>query len=153
MIQHYFKFLIFKLNATNQHGVHSPFLFAMVCFCFYNKAWKGEKFKPWKSKKHNLVAVAISHQLRLFAKQASVDFQIDPPKVMHTKSKTLVQWIKELTIEDKPHITLIDNLHLERDAWEAFRNSSGYVVLDLYFYGIIIHRPQQTVETFFLKVF
>ena len=153
MIQHYFKFLFFKLNATNQHGVHSPFLFAMVCFCFYNKAWKSKKFKPWKSKKHNLVAIAILQQLRLFAKKAAIDFQIDPPKVIHTKSKTLAQWIKELTIEDEPHITLIDNLQLQRDTWAAFRDSSGYVLLDLYFYGIIIHRPQQTAETFFLKVF
>ena len=72
---------------------------------------------------------------------------------MHTQNKALAQWTKELNIEDEPHITLIDNLHLQRDAWDAFRNSSGYVVLDLYFYGIIIHRPQQSTETFFLKVF
>ncbi|PSR09892.1 MAG: hypothetical protein C7M88_04595, partial [Candidatus Arcticimaribacter sp.] len=98
-------------------------------------------------------AISIVERLHLFTKQASIDFQIDTPKVMHTQNKALAQWTKELNIKDEPHITLIDNLHLQRDAWDAFRNSSGYVVLDFYFYGIIIHRPQQTAETFFLKVF
>ena len=124
-----------------------------MCFCFYNKEWKSKKFKPWKSKKHDLTAISIVEQLRLFTKQASIDFQIEALKVMHTQNKALAQWTKELNVEDEPHITLIDNLHLQRDAWDAFRNSSGYVVLDLYFYGIIIHKPQQSTETFFLKVF
>ena len=141
------------MTSNNQYGVHSPFLYALVCFCFYNKEWKSKKLKPWKSKKHDLTAISIVEQLRLFAKQASIDFQIEALKVMHTQNKALAQWTKELNIEDEPHITLIDNLHLQRDAWDAFRNSSGYVVLDLYFYGIIIHKPQQSTETFFLKVF
>jgi len=153
MIQHYFKFLFFKLKATNQHGIHSPFLYALVCFCFYNKEWKSKKFKPWNSKKHDLTAISILERLRFFAKLSSIDFQIDTPKVMHIQNKALAQWTKELNIKDEPHITLIDNLHLQRDAWDTFRNSSDYVVLDFYFYGIIIHRPQQSTETFFLKVF
>jgi len=153
MIQHYFKFLFFKLKATNQHGVHSPFLYALVCFCFYNRDWKSKGLKPWNSKKHNLIAIEISEQLRLFTKIASNDFQIDAPKIIHTKSKTLVQWIKQLNVEDEPHITLIDNLHLQRDAWTNYRTSSQYILLDLFYYGIVIHRPQQTAETFFLKIF
>jgi len=122
-------------------------------FVFTTRLGRVKNLNPGNPKKHNLVAIAILQQLRLFAKKAAVDFQIDPPKVIHTKSKTLAQWIKELTIEDEPHITLIDNLQLQRDAWAAFRDSSGYVLLDLYFYGIIIHRPQQTAETFFMRVF
>ena len=153
MIQYYFKFLFFKLKASNQHGIHSPFLYALVCFCFYNKEWKSKGLKPWNSKKHNLIAIEISEQLRLFVIQASNDFRIDTSKIIHTKNKKLVQWTKQLNIEDEPHITLIDNLHLQRDAWSAFRGSPDYVALDLYFYGIIIHRPQLTAETFFLKVF
>ena len=33
-IKSYFKFL---LNATNQHGVHSPFVFNLITKCFYKK--------------------------------------------------------------------------------------------------------------------
>jgi hypothetical protein len=153
MIQHYFRFLFFKLKATNQHGVHSPFLYALVCFCFYNTSRNRKKFKPWKSKMHNLIAIEISKQLQQFAKQASTDFQIDPLKVIHIRNKTLAQWIEEQKIEDEPHITLIDNLHLQRRSWNGFKIKSQYILLDLFFYGIVIHRPQQTAETFFLKVF
>ena len=153
MIQHYFKFLFFKLKASNQHGIHSPFLYALVCFCFYNKEWKSKGLKPWNSKKHNLIATEISEQLRLFVIQASNDFRIDTSKIIHTKNKKLVQWTKQLNIEDEPHITLIDNLHLQRDAWKSYQTLSPYILLDLYYYGIVIHRPQQTAETFFIKVF
>ncbi len=153
MIQHYFKFLFFKLYATNQHGVHSPFLYALVCFCFYNTSWNRKGLKPWKSKMHNRIAIEITKQLHLFVKQACTDFQIDLLKVIHTRNKTLAQWIEEQKIEDKPHITLIDNLHLQRGSWNDFKNKSQYIHLDLFFYGIVIHRPQQTAETFFLKVF
>ena len=38
-IKSYFKFL---LNSTNQHGVHSPFVFDLVTKCFYDKKPKPE---------------------------------------------------------------------------------------------------------------
>ncbi len=35
-------YLQFHCNATNQHGVHSPFVFALVTQCFYDKLRKPE---------------------------------------------------------------------------------------------------------------
>ncbi|MBJ2174591.1 class I SAM-dependent methyltransferase [Aureibaculum sp. A20] len=44
-IKSYFNFL---LKSTNQHGVHSPFVFKLLTECFYDKT-----NKPWYSKVRN----------------------------------------------------------------------------------------------------
>ena len=36
------KYIKFLLKATNQHGVHSPFVYDLVTKCFYDKAWYGD---------------------------------------------------------------------------------------------------------------
>ena len=38
-------FIAFLLKSTNQHGVHSPFVYQLVTQCFYNK----EKFSAYKA--------------------------------------------------------------------------------------------------------
>ena len=38
-------FIAFVLKSTNQHGVHSPFVYQLVTQCFYNK----EKFSAYKA--------------------------------------------------------------------------------------------------------
>ena len=38
-------FIAFLLKSTNQHGVHSPFVYQLVTQCFYNK----EKFSAYKT--------------------------------------------------------------------------------------------------------
>ena len=97
--------------------------FMLWCvFVFTIRPGTEKKFKPWKSKMHNLIAIEISKQLQLFAKQASTDFQIDRLKVIHRRNKSLAQWIEEQKIEDEPHITLIDNLHLQRRSWNWLQN-------------------------------
>ena len=39
------QYLIFLLKSTNQHGVHSPFVFNLVTQCFYDK----KKYQPYKT--------------------------------------------------------------------------------------------------------
>ena len=46
------EYLNFKLKSTNQHGIHSPFIFDLVTQCFYKNTPKKEKtaFKAYKLK-------------------------------------------------------------------------------------------------------
>ncbi|MBU2950021.1 class I SAM-dependent methyltransferase [Tamlana agarivorans] len=47
----YFKFL---LKSTNQHGVHSPFVYNLVTKCFYDRS-RHEAYKALKNYKKNLL--------------------------------------------------------------------------------------------------
>ena len=40
MFFHFFQYVKFLLNSTNQHGVHSPFVYRLVTACFYTKVDK-----------------------------------------------------------------------------------------------------------------
>ena len=40
----FFSFIKFLIKSTNQHGVHSPFVFNLITKCFYNQT----KFKDYK---------------------------------------------------------------------------------------------------------
>ena len=135
MIQLYLKYFFFSLKATNQHGVHSPYLYALVCSCFYNSSWKSTK------------------QLENFIDQSMIEFQIEKPVLNFHQSKLLIEWIEEFKHKKKPHITLINNLHQQRENWNSFVSKKKYVYLDFFFYGIVIHRLQQRTESFFLKIF
>jgi hypothetical protein len=95
----------------------------------------------------------ILEQVSKFNKHASTEFQIEPLKIVFTKNKTLEHYKKELETDKEPRLTLIDNLHNQRAEWNAITNSQQFIILDFYFYGIIIQRPQQIAETFFLKIF
>ena len=53
-MQKIFSFIKFILNSTNQHGIHSPFVFDLTTRCFYNKKNIIKK-KLLKSYKYSLL--------------------------------------------------------------------------------------------------
>ena len=44
MLYSFFSYIKFLIRSTNQHGVHSPFVFNLTTKCFYNKT----KFKDYE---------------------------------------------------------------------------------------------------------
>ena len=153
MILHYFKYLLFKLTATNQHGVHSPFLYSLVCSCFYNSNFKKKKSLPINSKRNKLTLSLILENLKSFNETVETEFKIEKFKIIYDTNKSLSQQIEDIRLINTPHLTLIDELHFQREEWNLFILNSKYIIMDLYFYGIIIQRPQQSKEFFSLKVF
>tara|TARA_B100000767_G_scaffold271317_1_gene296697 strand:+ start:19672 stop:20004 length:333 start_codon:yes stop_codon:yes gene_type:complete len=95
----------------------------------------------------------ITKQLQNFIDQSILGFQIEKSVLNSDKSKALSEWIEEFEHKKKPHITLINNLHQQRENWNSFVSKKKYVYLDFFFYGIVIHRFQQRTESFFLKIF
>ena len=153
MIQLYLKYFFFSLKATNQHGVHSPYLYALVCSCFYNSSWKSIRKLPLNNQNQEFFYKFITKQLQNFIDQSMIEFQIEKPVLNFHQSKLLIEWIEEFKRKKKPHITLINNLHQQRKKWNSFVSKKKYVYIDFFFYGIVIHRFQQRTESFFLKIF
>jgi len=153
MMHNYLKYWIFKRKATNQHGVHSPYLYALVCMCFYNSRFKEIRITPWNSQDQDVMASYVLEQLRLFNKQAGAEFKIDKENIIYQKDKCLHQNITAIKKTEEPQITLVGNLQNQRGIWDSFASKPKHIILDLYFFGIVIQRPHQGAELFFLKVF
>ena len=153
MIHHYLKYWFFKRKATTQHGVHSPYLYSLVCSCFYNSKFNKIRVTPWNSSAQDIMATYFLEQLMLFNQQIGAEFKIEKDKIIYQKDKSLKQNISEIKERKEPQITMLGDLHNQRKTWESFASTSKHIILDLYFFGIVIQRPQQGAELIFLKVF
>lgn len=152
MIFSLLKYYYFKLKATNQHGVHSPYLYALVCFCFYNKKWKRLRKTPYNKVNQVLMYKEILNLLNSFSEYAVNEFKIPKPLMRYIEGKK--NDFRTIEIQkDKSQIILIDNLHLQRKSWKEFTKRPTCITLDLYYLGIIIHREEQLPQSFRLKVF
>jgi len=149
----YIKYLFFKLKAKNQHSVHSPYIYALVCTCFYNNSWKSIRKLPLNKLNQDFYYNCITEKLQKFNDESVVEFQIEKTVLNFNSGKLLNEWIEEFKFKKEPHITLINNTHLQRENWNSFIKKKKYVYLDFFFYGIVIHRYQQRTESFFLKIF
>ncbi len=147
------RYWFFKLKATNEHGVHSPYLYALVCFCFYNKKWKKLRKTPSNNINRELMGKEILKLLNDFSAQAANEFKISKYPVSYKESKDINFKSIHLGIKDCSQIILINNIHLKRKSWIEFIEKSNFIILDLYYFGIIIHRFEQFPEIFSLKVF
>tara|TARA_B100000768_G_C11163011_1_gene325387 strand:- start:339 stop:800 length:462 start_codon:yes stop_codon:yes gene_type:complete len=153
MIRDYLKYWIYKRKATNQYGVHSPYLSELIKFCFYNSEFKKIKKNPWNLSHQRLMTEYIFKKLNMFNEKIANEFKIEKIKIINTKDKVLNLSLSEIKKEKKSFLILIDNIHLDREIWDSFVLRSEYVILDLYFFGIIIQRPQQGKQLFLLKIF
>lgn len=64
-------YLTFLRNSTNQHGIHSPFVFDLVTKCFYKKA-DSSKVKLYSEIKKNLLSNNSEIEITDFGKGSKV---------------------------------------------------------------------------------
>ncbi|MDB4751694.1 hypothetical protein OAF86_03605 [Flavobacteriaceae bacterium] len=95
----------------------------------------------------------ILENLKSFNETVETEFKIEKFKIIYDTNKPLSQQIEDIRLINAPHLTLIDELHFQREEWNLFILNSKHIIMDLYFYGIIIQRPQQSKEFFSLRVF
>ncbi len=67
-LKSYFKFL---LSSSNQHGIHSPFVYDLVTKCFYNKT-KFQEFKQLESYRSDLIKSKVSIKVEDFGAGSTV---------------------------------------------------------------------------------
>jgi len=76
MFFHFFQYVKFLLNSTNQHGVHSPFVYHLVTKCFYTQG----------NQKHR-------EQYRKIQKSALKNKEVNFPKLKLKKPELLLKVI------------------------------------------------------------
>lgn len=161
MFHQFFSRLYFLLTSTNQHGVHSPFVFDFVTKGLYqknvdvNKINQYQEFKNLSSKKKKILSKILSY---FNVKTVFTD-------VVKANQLSKKQWnvlfLNELKnehflIPSPNYFVVINDIHKSKmtfGRWKyLLRNRKATVSIDLFYYGLIFFREEQAKEHFKIRV-
>ena len=141
------RYLWFCRRATNQHGVHSPFVFDFVCSCFYTPYWKSIRFFPWRREQFSKINTLFTHQIRQYFDKQNALTQVN-------YSLRFIDWSTKQFPTAAPKsndIWVFSGVHHYRNAWQESATIAP-VVLDFYFWGILCFKTDQAQQSFLLRI-
>ncbi|MGB6150692.1 MAG: hypothetical protein WBG48_01770 [Pricia sp.] len=157
----------FRLTATNQHGVHSPFIYAYVTKCLYAK----KKYSHIKSKNILLKSIAYFGAERVYLPPEnenirnviqheflSVKFQDGPYDILFTGIRDAEALLQKTSEENAIHnntVLLIDTINGDAAATSLWENIKVHpkvrVTVDLFYCGAVFFRKEQAKEHFKIR--
>ncbi|WP_091902838.1 hypothetical protein [Maribacter stanieri] len=161
----FLSYIKFIFTATNQHGVHSPFVYDYVTKCLYNK----EKLKlPITSKVlikslhyFNFKTVHILGDNKML--EAAIKKFCTNVTFTEINADVLFGSILDLKNDDiaisslsNDTMVLLDDIHKDQisiESWNILKKESQVrVTLDLFYCGIIFFRKEQVEEHFKIRI-
>ena len=153
------------ITATNQHGVHSPFVYKFVTQCLYTKV----KFKGLKVE--NVLVKSIRHfsfeKIKIDSNDACIEQRIQNElrlKVSYESPYDLIYFDDPpekllLMYTNKIHndsMIILGNIHKNKSAtfiWDHLRNNEMVTVsIDLFYCGVLFFRKEQAKEHFKIRI-
>lgn len=158
-IKSYFHFLT---HSTNQHGVHSPFVFQLVTKCFYKKNNTSNLPKLLEINTSKKQKTLLKKLYRYFLpthwkvasfleeqKQVKYDFII-----FENPNKKLFQ--KEFLSSHNDTVFVFKNIYKNSEyfqTWKSIiRSEKVTVSVNTYYLGIVFVRKEQAKQNFFIRV-
>lgn len=158
-------YLKFLKKATNQHGVHSPFVYAYVTECLYKKPRLSKhktknvvlqtlsffKNKGYRTYKNEDLNTLLNTEQQLSTDEIGVfDFlYFETPDIAAIKA-----YIKKKRLSTKA-IVILGGIHTSRNntvQWNTLAKMQGFTVsIDLYYCGVLFCRPEQEKEHFHIR--
>ena len=153
------------LTATNQHGVHSPFVYDYITKCLYKKS-NGSSSKSEKVLLKSIPYFSVGN-----FKIISKDSQIKKLVQKEFGLKASQEGSLDLIYQDIPvvdflsihqnninydTVILIDDIHKNKDAtgiWETLRHDERVTVsIDMFYCGLLFFRKEQVKEHFKIRI-
>lgn len=167
----------FLLKSTNEHGVHSPFVYALVTQCFYNKKFLRSEsiistvgFPSFIGKKQISILQAVFPYLKIsrvfflvnkehavnqlaVLKNAEVKKNTDA-QAIYISSSFKVEELKRVFGELKNDgFLIIENPYSKLESWNALKDTlQNKVVVDTYYFALVFKKQQQAEETFYIRI-
>ena len=160
-------YLRFLLSSSNQHGVHSPFVYNFVTRCLYTKSnYKGgrclrvllKSIAYFKAQKVSIPPHCA--QLREQVKNSFPYLDLNPQTAdiiyMDSPSMKLFSSILKKGGHHNDTMVLINNIHQNKgntQNWLAIKNHMTITVsVDLFYCGALFFRKEQVKEHFKIRI-
>lgn len=158
-------FLKFYFSATNQHGVHSPFVYDYVTKCLYKK----NKIRLPVTQKLLVKSILYFNYktIQLLVKETNFEknIRLNCPAISQTtKSPDVVFGTLEgfkadnfdITQQKNNAMLVIDGIHQSKENLENWENLKNHdhvsVSIDLFYCGVIFFRSEQVKEHFKIRI-
>ncbi|MDO1514096.1 hypothetical protein Q2T41_15655 [Maribacter confluentis] len=158
-------FLKFYVTATNQHGVHSPFVYDYVTKCLYKK----ERIRLPVSTKVlvksilyfnyqtvRLLTANKNLEKDIFDHCPNVNFtQENPIVIVGSVNDILHSKILDQKLENRTML-FIDKIHKNQNNFEQWKYIQAHnkvtVTIDLFYCGLVFVRKEQVKEHFKIRI-
>ncbi|MDD7914315.1 hypothetical protein [Polaribacter ponticola] len=148
-------YLKFLLKSTNQHGVHSPFVYDFVTKGLYKKITEtnilniNSEFKNLSKKEQKILSKIITY---FNINKENLDFSI-----LKNKNNSLyTNNINEFNFIKSNSFIIFHGIHQDKKAYlkwqEIIKNKDATVTIDLFYFGLIFFRKEQVKEHFNIRV-
>lgn len=153
------------LKATNQHGVHSPFVYAYVTQCLYAKpTFEGSKtigvllksIAFFNIKTIDLITGNKNIERRI---REEFDLEVGQKRCYDLIYADEVSKVDLNACKNKTHndgMLLIENIHATKDTtvlWNSLKeNTMVTVSIDLFHCGLLFFRKEQAKEHFKIRI-
>ncbi|WP_163625814.1 hypothetical protein [Muricauda sp. TY007] len=162
----FISYLNFLAKSTNQHGVHSPFVFQYVTQCLYSKK------KLHKNKSINVLLKTIDYfgfqnvsienktEVKELVKQnfPHIQFNENPVDLLYVDEMDTLLFQK-ICSEGKLHndsLILICSMYKNKESLDQWKHLIALpeitVSIDMYYCGIISIRREQAKEHFTIRI-
>jgi len=167
MFYRFFAFLKFFFTATNQHGVHSPFIYNFVAKCLYKKSkFKGVKtirtllksIANFKAKKVHITSKNMYAQSQVKNIFPQIEFDNHPCDIMYLDWPNADKFhgLTEDNLFHNNTMILVNNIHLNKEntnIWELMKDNEKVTVsVDMFHCGVLFFRKEQAKEHFKIRI-
>jgi hypothetical protein len=156
----YIKFL---LKSTNQHGVHSPFVFDFLIKGLYTKEIKNNSISGYSElKKLSKKEQKVLSKIIAYFKIDQLYFDVTPSNKSEDKEYKIFYFntideiqSSELNTFNTKDILIIHGIHQQKKTalkWqEIIKSKDAKVTIDLFYFGLIFFRKEQVKEHFNIR--
>lgn len=163
MIYKLFSYLQFLIKSTNQHGVHSPFVFDFVTKGLYKKRVENINFDTYTelkslSKKQQKLLSKIIHYFKIdtiyfdyltFIKTSNKNY-----KTLYISNLKNINKFKFNNLSSK-HFIITEGIYRNKEShqnWQKIiQKKEVTVTIDLFYFGLIFFRKEQAKEHFKIR--
>ena len=154
----------FILTSTNQHGVHSPFVFDFVTKGLYQKSLKSVLINDFIAslklpKKEEKILTNIFNYFNIASvtpNSEELENSLDNSyKILYINNIYNFELVKKFSYSSK-NIVIIHKIHTQKSnllKWKDLcKNTNATVTIDLFYFGLIFFRKTQAKEHFKIRV-
>ena len=158
-------YIKFYISATNQHGVHSPFVYSYVTQCLYKKSnfrlpisqkilLKSLLYFDFKTVR--ILGDSVSVRKNIQAYCPDINWNRDMNKAWYA-DESIDQFL-EAEVPQMPNdaVLIINGIHKtkrENEKWERLKNETFVrVTVDLFYCGVVFFRKEQAKEHFKIRI-